>query len=410
MFGNMKVTYNLTKIKEIIETYDRDTSEFIVKKIPPTNIEYDKYIIKYKKDCLNSENILDNGLYRSVVVFKNLNTNEYDVKCFSPPKSSNYNKFIESNEFSNCEITEIVDGTMMNMFFDNTKQEWVICTKSNYGSNCKFNLDVDLTFKQMFDEAFNNEGLTYEYFNKEYCYSFVLQHPMNRIVTPIEKPGLYLVAIYKCGGNKVEYVDELEEWSKMFRIKNPLKLKIDEFLELFCNDYEDEWLQLTYICSEKVLRYDIAGYNIYNKDGIRTKIRNLSYEYIKRMKGNGQKRLFTYLELRKNGKLNEFMKYYPEYIEEFDRNKDQLYDWTDKLYNTYVDCFILKNKTLKNADFELKPILYDIQKEYLTNLIPNNRKVNFKYIVQYVKNMPVQKVMFSMNYNLRKKKAVSQAV
>ena len=128
------------------------------------------------------------------------------------------------------------------------------------------------------------------------------------------------------------------------------------------------------------------------------------------MKGNGQKRLFTYLQLRKSGNLNEFMEYYPEYVEEFDVYKDQLYDWTDKLYNTYVDCFILKNKTLKNADFELKPILYDIQKEYLTNLMPNGRKVTFKYIVQYVKDMPVHKVMFSMNYNLRKKQAVAQAV
>lgn len=403
----MDATYNLTKIQEIIETYNKETSEFIVKKLPPENNDYDKFIIKYKKSCLNNENIQENGLYRSVVVFKNVNTNEYEVKCFSPPKSSNYNKFIESNEFNNCNITEIIDGTMMNLFFDTTMLEWVVCTKSNYRSNCKFNLDVDLTFKQMFEEAFNNEGLTYEYFNKEYCYSFVLQHPMNRIVTPIEKPTLYLVAIYKCDGNQVKYVDELDTYE---RIKKPSKFKIEEFLALFCNEFSDEWLQLTYVCSEKILRYDIAGYHIYNKDGIRTKIRNLSYEYVKRMKGNGQKRLFTYLQLRKCGNLNEFMKYYPEYIEEFDGYKDKLYDWTDKLYNTYVDCFIIKNKTLKNADFELKPILYEIQKEYLTNLMPNGRKVTFKYIVQYVKDMPVQKVMFSMNYNLRKKQAVAQAV
>ena len=403
----MDTTYKLTKIQEIIETYDRDTSEFIVKTLPKENSDYEKYIVKYKKDCLNSENIQENGLYRSVVVFKNINTNEYEVKSFSPPKSSNYNKFIESNEFNNCKITEIVDGTMMNLFYDDTMSEWVVCTKSNFRSNCKFNLDVDLTFKQMFEEAFESDGLTYDYFNKQYCYSFVLQHPSNRIVTPVSEPTLYLTTIYECEGTEVRYIDELHAYN---RVKKPENFKIEEFIALFCNEYDDEWLQLTYVCSEKILRYDIAGYNIYNKDGIRTKIRNLSYEYVKRMKGNGQKRLFTYLQLRKSGNLNEFMEYYPEYVEEFDVYKDQLYDWTDKLYNTYVDCFILKNKTLKNADFELKPILYDIQKEYLTNLMPNGRKVTFKYIVQYVKDMAVQKVMFSMNYKHRKNVPVAQAV
>ena len=344
----MNVTYNLSKIKDIIETYDRDNSEFIVKTLPKENSDYEKYIVKYKKDCLNSENNLVNGLYRSVVVFKNVNTQEYQVKCFSPPKSSSYNNFIENNEFNDCIITEIVDGTMMNLFYDDTMSEWVVCTKSNFRSNCKFNLDVDLTFKQMFEEAFECDGLTYDYFNKQYCYSFVLQHPSNRIVTPVSKPTLYLTTIYECKGTEVRYVDELHAYN---RVKKPEKFKIDEFIALFCGEYDDEWLQLTYVCSEKLLRYDIPGYNIYNKDGVRTKLRNLSYEYVKRMKGNGQKRLFTYLQLRKSGNLNEFMEYYPEYVEEFDGYKDQLYDWTDKLYNTYVDCFILKNKDIKKCGF-----------------------------------------------------------
>ena len=42
--------------------------------------------------------------------------------------------------------------------------------------------------------------------------------------------------------------------------------------------------------------------------------------------------------------------------------------------------------------------------------MPNSRKVNFKYIVNYVKQMPIQKIMFSMNYALRPKKVQAQAV
>ena len=34
-----------------------------------------------------------------------------------------------------------------------------------------------------------------------FCYSFVLQHPKNRIVVPFETPSLYLVAIYQIYNN-----------------------------------------------------------------------------------------------------------------------------------------------------------------------------------------------------------------
>ena len=98
------------------------------------------------------------------------------------------------------------------------------------------------------------------------------------------------------------------------------------------------------------------------------------------------------------------MEYFPEYKEQFDEYKNRLYAWTDKLYAYYVACFIEKTSTLKNANYEFKPILYDIQNKYLNELRPNGRKVNFKFIVEYIKKMPVQKIMFSMNYSLRNSK------
>ena len=34
-------------------------------------------------------------------------------------------------------------------------------------------------------------------FSKEYCYSFVIQHPKNKFVIPVIEKRLYLIAIYK---------------------------------------------------------------------------------------------------------------------------------------------------------------------------------------------------------------------
>lgn len=409
-----QISYDLNDFNNIIYNFENniqseESSCYKVKKIPHDNINYDKYLIKYKKDKLTIENINKVGLFRSVVIFKDNKTDKLSIKVFSPPKSSKYNLFIsdESNKFNECYISEIVDGTMMNMFYDEYIDKWIVCTKSNIGGQCKFNLDSNHTFKSMFMDAFEECSLNYDSFNKTHSYSFVLKHPDNRIVTQVNKPSLVLISVYKFIENTV--YDVTNDNSTLIQtISKPHTFKCNEFHELFGGEFDDEWLQLTYVCSEKILRYDIPGYNIYNKFGLRTKIRNLSYEHVKRMKGNGQKLLFTYLRLRNNDDLLEFLEYFPEYKEEFDSYKKRLYEWTQKLYKFYVDSFIYKTITLKNCPFEVKPILYDIQNQYLNYLKPNGRKVNFKFIAGYIKKMPVQKIMFSMNYSLRNDKTVEE--
>lgn len=49
----------------------------------------------------------------------------------------------------------------------------------------------------MFTEAMVLNNLYLDMLNKQFCYSFVLQHPYNRIVAPISNPQLYLVAVYQ---------------------------------------------------------------------------------------------------------------------------------------------------------------------------------------------------------------------
>ena len=49
----------------------------------------------------------------------------------------------------------------------------------------------------MFSEASEKNNFNMNQLDKKYNYSFVLQHPRNRIVVPFSKPQLYLVKVYE---------------------------------------------------------------------------------------------------------------------------------------------------------------------------------------------------------------------
>lgn len=380
-----------TPFKKNNITQIREDDNYIIKK--KDNFK----IIKYNKKKLTVDNESSVGLFRSLVM------NDKNVVAFAPQKSVNYNNFIVENEFEDCYITEYIDGTMINIFYNNEKLDendelnpgWEFCTKSNIGAKCRYNLDTQKTFYDMFLEACIEEKLDFNLLNKKYSYSFVLQHPENKIVKNIKKPKLFLTRVYSF--NDENEIFDVTEEEKNIDIDTPRTL-------YNINKNISNWIDFTDLCSGERLPYDMVGFIIYNRDGIRTKIRNIAYENLKRLKGNLQKMFLQYLTLRKNDQLGYFLKFFPEYRQEFELYKQKLYKWTYTLFDHYVDTFILKKKRLKECPFEFKPILYNIQKVYLEVLKPNNGKVTFKYISGYVKEcIAPKKLMFCINYPLRNK-------
>ncbi len=173
------------------------------------NKEYN--LIKYNKECLLEEDYESIGLFRSVV-FK-----DGKLVSYSPGKSLKFDltNISEEDKF-HCE--EFVDGTMINLFYDDDK--WEITTKSCIKGNIYFFKDYknNLTFRDMFFEILNIIDLNLEDIpkfdnnNNRYCYSFVIQHPANRIVTKVDKPKLYLTNIYKIIQDQENKIIKLESF------------------------------------------------------------------------------------------------------------------------------------------------------------------------------------------------------
>ena len=186
----------------------------------------------------------------------------------------------------------------------------------------------------------NHIGMKFDDLEKSICYSFVLQHPKNRIVVPVTVPDLYLVRKYECSGSTVHDMTDMPalEGDKEPKYKTVKELKL----------IGKSWKDLVEYCSSDNLNYTNQGVVIINTNiNGRTKLRCKNYEKVKHLKGNSPKMQFHYYYLRQNGLVKEFLQYYPEYKQLFRDLRSNLHDWTLQLYKNYHGCFIRKEKRFK---------------------------------------------------------------
>lgn len=397
------VEYNLAKIENISLNSVYDGSDMSpLDKLKLKNITYTikddnrKYnILKYDKNFLTDDRTETIGLFRSVVIKENT------IVCFSPPKSLSDQAFCEKHEdMDGCYGEEFIEGTMINVFFDKTLDDWEISTKSTIGARNSFFRDgevtYDKTFRYMFLDAADACNLDFDNLNKDYCYSFVLQHPDNRIVTPFNVKRIYLIECYSIN-NVTHTVTRIESTkTKELFAKSTIKFP--------CVYDKQTTLNMKVNMHLGTVDYKIMGLIIKHKEsGDRMKIRNPSYEYVRNLKGNQPKLQYQYMVLRKEGKVNEYLKYFPEVGERFSMFRKQIHNYTQQLYDNYRMCYIKKTKPLIQYPDHFRTHMFLIHQEYLSNLRDRNEFVRKSYVVNYVNNLHPSKLMFSINFPMRKR-------
>lgn len=349
------------------------------------------YTFKYKKLNLNTNNVETLGLFRSVVF------NNYDLLCFAPMKSLTRDDYFKNNTMENSSVEEFVEGTMINCFFDKISKQWEITTKSVVGAETSFSKEENKTFKEMFHEAFQHMNLSWDMFHREYIYSFVLQHPLNKIVCEIKEPSLYLVDVFYVSNTMnsiqvkvIDYRNNESCSSLLQHVKSPKLYEERDF----------NYIQTKY-CSNNT-SYDTVGVMI--KNGIyRLKIRNPTYEYIHRLKGNNPKMQYQYYSLRKNGRVKEFLKYFPQYKEAFSILRYNLHLITSTLWNNYISCYVNHKAPLRDYGYQYRPHMYALHQLYLNELMEKSKCVSIRVVINYINNLEIPRLMHLVNYNIVKK-------
>lgn len=412
-------------------------------------------ILRYNKNILNYDLADTYGLLRSVILDKNDN-----IVSFSPPKSMATEFFIQKYKSFNepyIVAEEFIEGTMINLFWDETiglSGDWEIATRNNVGGNLSFYQSCynkygvkNKTFRQMFLEAMNECQLTFDHLTKGYTYSFVLQHPENRIVIPFKKPNLYLIAIYYCvDDRKKQFLrictckppicgkinnDKINPLPKVVKVcecltnihekpnifvypidmnsfyeNSPIKNTLVQFPKSY---QENSYSALIKKYASMNTPYDIMGIVIYNQlTKERCKIRNPVYEQVRQLKGNHPKLQYLYLSLRHCGKINEYLSFYPEHKKEFSVFRDDVHLFTKTLYDNYVECFMKKKIDISKYPYQYQSHMIELHKRFINELRENKLRIDHNYVIEYINELPPAKLMFSINYHLRKRNVEMQ--
>ena len=395
-------------------------------------------IIKYDKRGMGVtyEDYKTIGLLRSVVV-----NEEGKVVCYSPPKSlyitDDLEKHFDANNIM-CEISdentnewyaeEFVEGTMINLFYSSGPggEAWEIATKNTIGAKALFYSpknpkdEIEIresdTFRNMFFDTCSKIGFDYENLPKDVVYSFVLQHPKNRIVLPITTPAIYLIGVYRImqdsdsDNEKIEVIQHsrdgfLQNIIKCDKIKTPKALSLNEqgqgqgqYTDYTFKNFKKEYASMN-------SAYNMAGVVFYNMiTGQRMKVRNPMYEMVKNIRGTEQKLQLQYLTLRHGGRVADYLKAFPEYKSDFSYYRSQVHSFTRNLHQNYLDCFVFKKKPFAEYPAQYKKHMFALNKKYIEELRENKNSVTFNYVVEFVNRLDPGALLFSLNYVVKEHK------
>lgn len=399
------------------------------------------YTLKYDRAKLNAQEYDTVGRLRSVVF-----DTSGRICCVAPSKMLTLTDDMKQFEVNSVNGTlvaeELVEGIMVNLFWNAEDGKWFIATKSCVGevsfdhilqaeaeaqaastptaieagedSTKGFQrLGVQELLRRRICDVLSLLPGGLETLPKQYCYSLVVQHPKNQIVNVISVPKLFLVAVYE-----ITAKDSDADGVNIIRINRDIFYSnfggnvshTPSTLTCVLDDRETEAATAStpntvedYIrlyASADTRSVSLPGVVFVDKDtGFCYKQRNPKYESVKKRKGMEQKLMAQYLQLRKDHAIDEYLKYHPQHSRAFRQFRDRLHDYTQRLYDAYIEHYVKKDaKPLKEYDRELKTHMYKLHYDmYLATMKPAGLFVTKHTVINYVNQLAAAQQLACLN-------------
>ena len=323
------------------------------------------------------------GSFRSVVwdVLKNMPVSV-------APKKSETGESMPTTPSTDAFIIErFIDGVMICGFFDTYNNVWRFHTRSTLNANCRF-YSQTMSFRQLFEMAVSTT-MTWSDFlaslNPTTQYTWVLQHPENRIVVNVTTPTIVCVQKQTyLSGTLVAVTDQptpfdiakitVASWSEL---TNKLQLENAHF------------------------KHNFQGYVIKNGLSYRWKVRGEAYNRVRKLRGNSARRDFLWLSLWRNGTLRDYLTLYPEERSASNAIVDRWKTISRTVYNLYTDVF--KARSLPKAQIppKYRPFVFGLHNMYINELKPQSKTVDWQTALQYMNTRDTAQALYAINWEVR---------
>jgi len=319
-------------------------------------------IINYDEDMLCNDDI-ETGIYRSVII----SFPEKNILAYAPPKNITYNKFKLLNpSLDNINITEYIDGKIIQIFYDNRIDSW--CINGNQ-DNPYYSIEQEfiLACGENIDKSISSLNIL-NFFPKKYSYTFILKKQQSYQLS------LYLIAVYKLHEfNMVQYInqEEYENWD-IFSNLNGL-ICFPKFEKVYSSYADiDEDLTYNYTPKKIILTNKLTGFQ--------TSLSTNEYKMMKNSEKLDPLLRYQYLCLHRINKSDEYVKVFPNRKNDFYSIK-YMYDWLIRtIHNIYIDYHIEKNACYIPTKYQR--YINDLHNIYIKSLNKKKPILITKEIVQ----------------------------
>lgn len=228
-------------------------------------------------------------------------------------------RFADKLDWNSAVASEKIDGSIMTLWY--SRGEWHLSTNGTIDAD---NAELSNTihyknFGELFRAAAKNSGLDLSNLNSNYNYTFELVSPDNKVVISYPAPALYHLSTRDMTTLKEVAVDIGIQKPKVYSFSNE-------------NDYRKIVAQMG---------EGHEGIVVKDNRGNRVKIKTPLYFELHRMSNNGHLTLERAIDLIKANDTEEFLSYFTEYADYFDKVKEKIkkIDSTCHLIQVIVDTY-----------------------------------------------------------------------
>jgi len=289
-------------------------------------------------------------------------------------------------------VEDFVDGVMINQFWDGT--QWRLSTRTTLDAKSSFygTYRQGPSFAELFDNTLKEQtGMTRSQFPTIYCYSWVLQHPAERIVVGCKYgiPTITLVGCYLI--NPVTADVTLVEPDNLNNIPRPT-LHTDLCSVEDCIARAEAW--------GRRFKHEFQGLVAYHPEtGIRYRIRTAEYTAARELRGNQSNLRYLWLERWSQGRLAAYLSIYPEETAEAENTIAEFKRATEELYHWYQRVYKHRELPLGQVPHKFRKFLWDIHR--------SNAGAYFPALRAYVNGQDTARKLWLVNYDKRYGSAVS---